>query len=62
MILIVINVNVNGNSKSNDSVTGDSQSQKRIDLREAIKRVAITVYIGLGIEKAVIFIKELLDQ
>ncbi|MNY77394.1 hypothetical protein D3C86_2172760 [compost metagenome] len=62
MILIVINVNVNGNNKSNDSVTGDSLGQKRIDLREAIKRVATTVYIGLGIEKAVILIKELLDQ
>jgi hypothetical protein len=58
LFLIVVNVNVNGASKSNDPVTGDSQDLKRIDLREVIKRVSTTVYVGLGIGKAVLFLRE----
>jgi hypothetical protein len=58
LFFIVVNVNVNGASKSNDPVTGDSQDLKRIDLREVIKRVSTTVYVGLGIGKAVLFLRE----
>lgn len=62
IFLIVVNVNVNGTTKSNDLVTGDSQDLKRIDLGEVIKRVSTTVYIGLGIEKAVLFLREFFNN
>lgn len=58
IFFIVVNVNVNGATKSNDPVTGDRQDLKRIDLREVIKRVSATVYIGLGIGKAVLFLRD----
>jgi hypothetical protein len=62
IFLIVVNVNVNGTTKSNDLVTGDSQDLKRIDLREVIKRVSTTVYIGLGIGKAVLFLRDFFNN
>ncbi|MCK6190238.1 MULTISPECIES: hypothetical protein [Pseudomonas] len=58
IFLIVVNVNVNGGTKSKESDTGDSQVLKRIDLREVIKRVSTTVYVGLGIGKAVLFLRD----
>ncbi len=58
IFLIVVNVNVNGGTKSKESDTGDSQPLKRIDLREVIKRVSTTVYVGLGIGKAVLFLRD----
>lgn len=58
IFLIVVNVNVNGGTKSKESDTGDSQALKRIDLREVIKRVSTTVYVGLGIGKAVLFLRD----
>ncbi|MFM9484731.1 hypothetical protein [Pseudomonas monachiensis] len=58
IFLIVVNVNVNGGTKSKEPDTGDSQVLKRIDLREVIKRVSTTVYVGLGIGKAVLFLRD----
>ncbi|MBD8091598.1 hypothetical protein IFT48_16500 [Pseudomonas fluorescens] len=58
VFFIVVNVNVNGGKKSNEPETGDSQALKRIDLREVIKRVSTTVYVGLGIGKAVLFLRD----
>lgn len=58
IFLIVVNVNVNGGTKSKESDTGDSQVLKRINLREVIKRVSTTVYVGLGIGKAVLFLRD----
>lgn len=62
IFFIVVNVNVNGTTKSNDLVTGDGQDLKRIDLREVIKRVSTTVYIGLGIGKAVLFLRDFFNN
>lgn len=66
MIFIMINVNVNSNTKRNkksiESLAGDSAGLKGVNLREAIKRVGTTVYIGLGIARVISFIKDLLDQ
>jgi hypothetical protein len=58
VFFIVVNVNVNGGKKSNEPETGDRQALKRIDLREVIKRVSTTVYVGLGIGKAVLFLRD----
>lgn len=66
MIFIMIKVNVNRSTKRNkksiESVTGDSAGSKGMELREAVKRVATTFYIGLGIARAISFIKDFLDQ
>ncbi|MFL6877210.1 hypothetical protein ACJ6YJ_20410 [Pseudomonas marginalis] len=66
MIFIMINVNVNSNTKRNkksiEPLAGDSAGLKGVNLREAIKRVGTTVYIGLGIARVISFIKDLLDQ
>lgn len=66
MIFIMININVNrrceSNKKSIGPVTGDSAGSKGMNLREAIKRVSTTLYIGLGIARAISFFKDFLDQ
>ncbi|WP_420170507.1 hypothetical protein ACN99C_23120 [Pseudomonas alloputida] len=66
MIFIMINVNVNRNTKRNKKsivpVSGDSAGSKGMNLREAVKRVFTTFYIGLGIARAISFIKDFLDQ
>lgn len=66
MIFIMINVNVNRNTKRNkksiEPISGDSAGLKGMNLREAIKRVSITFYIGLGIARAISLIKDFLDQ
>lgn len=64
MIFIVINVTVNNGAKrvkkSIESKAGDSGDSKGMNLREVIKRVHTTVYIGLGIARVVSFIKDYL--
>lgn len=66
MIFIMINVNVNSSTKCNkksiEPLVGDSAGSKGVNLREAIKRVGTTVYIGLGIARVISLIKDLLDQ
>lgn len=66
MIFIMINVNVNRNTKRNkksiDPAPGDSAGSKGMNLREAVKWVSTTFYIGLGIARAISFIKDFLDQ